>query len=136
MMVLSSIGLAFSIAGLWYVAAEQFIMTSFLIAVIGFLVFGPQMLVGLAAAEFVSKKAASTSNGFAGCLAYLGAAMAGYPLGVITDIWGWQVFLAILVVCSILAALVLFPIWSVRTGHPTEEKPKEIPSLVPGTAVR
>lgn len=136
MMVLSSIGLAFSIVGLWYVAADQFIMTSCLVGVIGFLVFGPQMLVGLAAAEFVSKKAASTSNGFAGCLAYLGAAMAGYPLGVITDIWGWQVFLAILVVCSILAALVLFPIWSVRTGHPTEEKSEEIPSLVPGTAVQ
>lgn len=115
LMVLSSAGLIFSVMGLWYLQSGSFISASLLIAAIGFLVFGPQMLVGLAAAEFVDKKAASTSNGFVGCFAYLGAAMAGYPLGKITDIFGWYSFIITLVLCSIFTLLVLLPVWSVKS---------------------
>ena len=46
---------------------------------IGFFIFGPQMLIGMVAAELTHKKAAATSSGFAGCFAYIGAAMAGGP---------------------------------------------------------
>lgn len=115
LMVLSSAGLIFSVMGLWYLEGGNFLAASLLIAGVGFLVFGPQMLVGLAAAEFVDKKAASTSNGFVGCFAYLGAAMAGYPLGKITDIFGWYSFIVTLVLCSTFTLLVLLPVWSVRS---------------------
>ncbi|MBY0378323.1 MAG: MFS transporter, partial [Gammaproteobacteria bacterium] len=56
-----------------------------LAACIGFFVFGPQMLIGLAAVEYVDKKAAGTANGFVGFLGYIGAAVTGYPLGLIID---------------------------------------------------
>ena len=117
--------------GFWYVGPQQFTLTSLIIAAIGFLVFGPQMLVGLAAAEFVSKKAASTSNGFAGCWAYFGAAVAGYPLGKLIDIFGWYWFIVSLVVCSAACVAILLPIWSARAGVSEIE---EQPSLVPTTA--
>ena len=52
--------------------------------VVGFLVFGPQLLIGMSAAELSHKKAAATSNGFVSCISYLGAAAAGYPLGTLT----------------------------------------------------
>jgi len=129
LMVLSAVGLIFAVMGLWYLTPGDFATASLLIAVIGFLVFGPQMLVGLAAAEFVSKKAASTSNGFAGCFAYLGAAVAGYPLGQVAEIYGWYGFVVSLVVCAILTAVILLPIWSVRKGRndgdPAEEVSEE-----------
>jgi OPA family sugar phosphate sensor protein UhpC-like MFS transporter len=117
LMVLSALGLIFAVMGLWYLSPGDFGIASVLVGIIGFLVFGPQMLVGLAAAEFVSKKAASTSNGFAGCFAYLGAAVAGYPLGQVTEIYGWYGFIVTLVVCAILTAVILLPIWSVRKGR-------------------
>jgi sugar phosphate permease len=83
------------------------------------------MLVGLAAAEFVNKKAASTSNGFAGCFANLGAMVAGYPLLKIADLWGWHEFIITLVVCSGAIALILLPIWSVTSTTLAEEKLEE-----------
>ena len=60
---------------------------------IGFFIFGPQMLIGMIAAELPDKKAAATAIGFAGCFAYLGAAIAGGPLGALTEKWGWDGFL-------------------------------------------
>ena len=77
-----------------------------LMSSIGFLIFGPQLLVGLAAAEFVDKKAACTANGFAGCFAYLGAAFTGYPLGRIIDFWGWDGFFLVMLICSCICVLV------------------------------
>lgn len=117
-MVLCSLGLIFAITALWYLGPGQYVLTSFLVALIGFLVFGPQMLVGLASAEFVSKKAASASNGFAGFLGYLGSAVAGWPLGIIIDYWGWWGFFMSMVICSMATMLILLPIWSLKT---TEE---------------
>ena len=73
----------------------------------GFFIFGPQMLIGMAAAELSHKHAAATATGFAGTFAYLGAAAAGAPLGAITKLWGWDSFLIALAVCSAAAALAL-----------------------------
>lgn len=115
LMVFAALGLIFSVMGLWYLKPGNFFMASLLIAWIGFLVFAPQMLVGLAAAEFASKKAASTSNGFVVCFAYLGAAVAGYPLGKLTDWFGWYSFVLALLFCSIITLIVLLPIWSFKT---------------------
>lgn len=115
MMILASLALMFAVAGLWYLNSNAFISASLLIALIGFLVFAPQMLVGLAAAEFVNKKAASTSNGFVGCFAYLGAAVAGYPMGKMTDWLGWSSFVIALILCSALTLLVLLPLWSFKS---------------------
>ncbi len=128
--------LACSIAGLWYISADAVVSTAVLFAIMGFLIFGPQMLVGLAAAEFVSKKAASTSNGFVGCLGALGAAVAGYPLSRITEIWGWYEFMLILIVSSVLAALALFPVWAFKTEHPTDGEKEESSSFAGGTVTR
>lgn len=132
MVVIVSLGLVFAIMGLWYLVPQQYVLTSFLVAVIGFLVFVPQMLVGLAAAEFVNKKAASTSNGFAGFWAYLGAVAAGYPLGKVAEIWGWYAFIVTLTVCSVVIAVILLPIWSVKTGEVEERE--EAPTLFPESA--
>ncbi len=114
-MVLCSAGLMFAVLGFWYIAPGQFILSCVLTTLIGFLVFGPQMLLGLAASEMVSKKAASTSNGFTGCFSYLGAAVAGYPLGKITEVWGWWGFIATLVFCSAAMLVILLPMWSIKT---------------------
>jgi len=131
--ILTSVGLAFAIYGLWFVGSDEIILTSVVMALIGFLVFGPQMLVGLAAAEFVDKKAASTSNGFAGFCANLGAVVAGYPLLKIADLWGWYEFIVTLSACSLVIALILLPMWSVSSStarqmalEPAEELPASI----------
>lgn len=136
LMVISSFASIFAVLGLWYLLPGQFLLTSLLIGGLGFLVFVPQMLGGLAAAEFVSKKAASTSNGFvAGAAAYLGAAMAGFPLGSITQQWGWYGFIATLIACSVISMAVLLPIWSARGGRAVaDEITVPLESSVPDAA--
>jgi len=94
-----------------------------LMASIGFFVFGPQMLIGLAAAEYVDKKAACTANGFVGCWGYAGAAVTGYPLGLIID-YSWGAYYWILVACSLITFLILLPLTFKRdnaaaTVHPS-----------------
>ncbi len=81
----------------------------------GFFIFGPQMLIGLSAAELSHKKAAATATGFAGCFAYLGAAAAGAPLGYLVKLSGWNSYIVTLFVCALLGTLIVLPLWSVKT---------------------
>ncbi len=88
----------------------------------GFFIFGPQMLIGLSAAELSHKKAAATATGFAGCFAYLGAAVAGGPLGALVKMNGWDSYIITLLTCSCLGALIVLPLWYVKTRV---EKPND-----------
>lgn len=72
---------------------------------LGFCIFGPQMLSGLAVAETADLRAVSTATGFAGIFAYSGSAIAGAPLGKILDIYGWAVFFPAIFAASILACI-------------------------------
>lgn len=90
-----------------------------IIFLIGFFIFGPQMLIGIVATEFTHKKAAAASSGFAGCFAYLGAAVAGGPLGSLISIWGWDGFFALLCGCGIVALVLMAPLWSIKTAPET-----------------
>ena len=97
-MVLCSIALIVSIVAFWHTPDNRPVLDGVLMAVIGFFIFGPQMLTGIAAAEFTDTKAAGTATGFVGLVAYLGAAASGYPLGLLAEQGG-------------LALLFLLPWW-------------------------
>lgn len=101
----------------WNCTGNAPILDSILIFSIGLLIFGPQMLIGVAAAELSHKKAAATATGFVGWIAYLGAAMAGYPLGRITQDFGWEGFFIALTACSVISTLLLFPLWNVKSAE-------------------
>lgn len=96
------------------------LIDSIFIFLFGFFIFGPQMLIGMAAAELSHKKATATATGFVGWFAYLGAAAACGPLGAITQAWGWDVYIMTLFACGVLAVLIMLPLWSVKTN------PKEV----------
>lgn len=99
-----------------------------LMFLIGFLIFGPQMLIGMAAAEVSHKKAAGSATGFVGWVAYLGAAFAGYPLSKIAEVWGWNGFFIALGICGAMAVLLLLPLWSIKSN------PKYMEEAKPGNA--
>lgn len=113
--VLFSLGMLVTISLLWCVPPGYPLLDSAAMFAIGIMVFGPQMLIGVAAAEMSHKKAAATATGFAGWFAYAGAAVAGYPLGKITQDLGWEGFFWSLTVCALFAALLLAPLWPVES---------------------
>jgi MFS transporter, OPA family, glycerol-3-phosphate transporter len=73
---------------------------------IGFLIYGPIMIIGLHALDLVPKKAAGTAAGFTGFFGYVfGSAIAGTGVGWIADRWGWQAVFATMVACCVLTIL-------------------------------
>lgn len=119
-MILCGVGLIFSLLGLKYVPMNHIYLDMLLLALIGFFVFGPQMIVGLAAAEFVDKRAAATSNGFAGTMGYFGAAVTGYPMGQLIDTLGWNAFFNSLIISSGMILVMLIPLWPKRRDESLE----------------
>ena len=77
---------------------------------VGFFVFGPQMLIGLAAVECGHKAAAGSITGFLGLFAYLGAALAGWPLSLVIERYGWPGMFSLLSVAAVLMGLLLMPL--------------------------
>ncbi len=84
---------------------------------IGFLIYGPIMIIGLHALDLVPKKAAGTAAGFIGFFGYVfGSAIAGSGVGWIADRWGWNGVFVAMVACCILTI-----VFSAMTlGHKAE----------------
>jgi len=70
---------------------------------IGFLIYGPIMIIGLQSLDLVPKKAAGTAAGFTGLFGYVfGSSIAGTGVGWIADRWGWGGVFATMVACCLL----------------------------------
>jgi OPA family sugar phosphate sensor protein UhpC-like MFS transporter len=109
--------MAISLTLFWLIPAGYPVLDSIAMFMVGFAIFGPQMLIGVAAAELSHKKAAATSTGFIGCFAYMGAASAGYPFGRMVDLLGWEGLFFGMGACAILATVFLSPMWHVTRGE-------------------
>lgn len=99
----------------WSFAGTHYVLDCSLLFAVGFFIFGPQMLIGVAVAELSHPNAAGTSTGFSGWFGYVGGAIAGYPLGRFIDDHGWNNFFLLLCGCAFLAFLVLIPLWNKKT---------------------
>jgi OPA family sugar phosphate sensor protein UhpC-like MFS transporter len=99
---------------LWSVPKGLPLVDACALFLLGFSTFGPQMLIGMAAAELAPKEAASTSTGFVGLWAYLGAACAGLPIGKIAQEFGWHGFFYAMIACCAISILVLLPMWGLQ----------------------
>lgn len=70
---------------------------------IGFLIYGPIMIIGLHALDLVPKKAAGTAAGFTGFFGYVfGSAIAGTGVGWIAKHFDWHGVFITMVACCIL----------------------------------
>lgn len=74
--------------------------------IIGFLIYGPVMLIGVHALDLVPKKAAGTAAGLTGLFGYLGGALfANIAMGYVVDAWGWDGGFVVLIASCVLAIL-------------------------------
>ena len=85
-------------------------VTNVAMAAIGFLIYGPVMLIGVSALDLVPKKAAGTA-GFTGLFGYLlgSAVFANIGMGYIFEHFGWDGgFILLLSACAVTVVLMLF----------------------------
>ena len=87
----------------WFNPAGNPMVDMAALVAIGFLIYGPVMLIGLYALELAPKKAAGTAAGLTGLFGYLGGAVAANALlGYTVDIFGWDGgFLVIVLACGL-----------------------------------
>ena len=79
---------------------------------IGFLIYGPVMLIGVHALDLVPKKAAGTAAGLTGLFGYLGGALfANAAMGYVVDAWGWNGGFMVLMASCVLAIVFTALTW-------------------------
>lgn len=89
---------------------------------IGFLVYGPIMMIGLHSLDLVPKKAAGTAAGLTGFFGYVfGSAIAGTGVGWIADHWGWNGVFTTMVVCCVLTMFFV----ALTLGHRAQSATRE-----------
>ncbi|EPL5634091.1 TPA: MFS transporter family glucose-6-phosphate receptor UhpC [Proteus mirabilis] len=110
MILLFSLGLFIAVTALWLMPIHHYALLAAFFFSIGFFVFGPQMLIGLAATEYCHKNAAGTVTGYLGLYAYLGAAIAGWPLSQVMAHYGWTGMFVLLTSAAALMGLLLMPL--------------------------
>lgn len=95
---------------------------------IGFLIYGPIMIIGLQSLDLVPKKAAGTAAGFTGFFGYaFGSAISGSGVGWIADHFDWGGVFTTMVVCCLLT--IFFS--ALTLGHKAQSAARVPPG--PGT---
>lgn len=96
----------------WQNPAGNIMVDNIALIAIGFLIYGPVMLIGVQALDLVPKKAAGTAAGFTGLFGYLGGALfANIALGYVVDHFGWDGGFYILIASCVLSIILAASTW-------------------------
>ncbi|MCI7718544.1 phosphoglycerate transporter protein PgtP [[Pasteurella] aerogenes] len=85
------VGVLIAIIIYWKNPAGNPLVDNICLVAIGFLIYGPVMMIGLQAADLVPRVATGTATGLTGLFGYLlGSASAGWVMGKLVDLYGWD----------------------------------------------
>lgn len=96
----------------WQNPAGNPMIDNIALIAIGFLIYGPVMLIGAQALDLVPKKAAGTAAGLTGLFGYLGGALfANIAMGYVVDAWGWDGGFGVLIGACVLSIFFVLLTW-------------------------
>lgn len=88
----------------------------------GFCIYGPQALIGIAASNLATKRAAATAAGFTGLFGYASTAVSGLGFGYLVQTYGWDKSFLVLIAAGIVGTLVFAMAWKAKaTGYDDEK---------------
>jgi phosphoglycerate transporter family protein len=79
-----------SILLFWKGDGQSRLVNMFFLCAAGFFIYGPQALVGIAAANLATKRAAATAGGLTGLFGYASTLLSGWGLGKLVELYGWD----------------------------------------------
>ena len=100
------------------------------LGMVGFFIYGPQALIGIAAANQATKSAAATANGVTGIFGYLSTFVSGLGIGAMVD-WvnkvnpgqGWNYVFLMMIAMAVVGMLIFMLMWRAKaTGYDTDEQ--------------
>lgn len=80
----------------------------------GFCIYGPQALIGIAAANQATKHAAATANGLTGLFGYASTLVSGVGLGYVAQHYGWNLAYVGILVMALVGMAVFLLMWGAR----------------------
>ncbi|MFC1606016.1 glycerol-3-phosphate transporter [Pseudomonadota bacterium] len=96
----------------WFNPPGQPAVDMAMLIAIGFLIYGPVMLIGVHALDLAPKKAAGTAAGFTGLFGYVGGAVsANIVIGALVDRYGWDAGFALIAFACTAAIVLLALSW-------------------------
>ena len=78
----------------------------------GFCIYGPQALIGIAAANQATKRAAATANGFTGLFGYASVIVSGVGVGAMAQHVGWNLIYVLMVAISVIGMGIFLLMWN------------------------
>ncbi len=95
---------------LFFVPKGQVLVMCLIFTALGF-VYGPQLLVAVAAADFATKVASSSAVGLTGLFGYLGAGFCGITTGILVDKFGWDGAIWLYASSAVVGCILLATTW-------------------------
>lgn len=86
-----------------------------ILAIAGFLLYGPQALLGVTASNHATKRAASTAVGLIGLMSYLSTIITGYVFGSLADKFGgWHWIFISMGALAVVGTVLIASIWNIK----------------------
>ncbi len=101
-----------TLAIVFYWQSESLLIINISLIAVGFLIYGPVMLIGVHALDLVPKKAAGTAAGLTGLFGYMGGALfANIAMGYIVEHFDWNAGFKVLIGSSLVSIVLLTLTW-------------------------
>lgn len=96
-------------------STPQYIMI-FVLAMAGFFIYGPQALIGIAAANQATNRASATANGLVGIFGYASGLVSGIGVGVMMDLTNnnWDIVFGGMIAIAIIGMFVFISMWGAK----------------------
>ena len=105
-------GAAAAIAAFWLVPPTMPLVVKLLpFMMIGFFIYGPQALLGVATTQQATPRAAGVAGGFVGIFSYASTILSGIGFGFVAQQWGWNAAYATIFAAALVGGGVLLLMW-------------------------
>jgi phosphoglycerate transporter family protein len=98
----------------WMLPGQSVIVNTMLLCAAGFFIYGPQCLVGIAAANLATKRAAATAVGLTGLFGYASTVVSGVGIGMLVDKLGWDAGFLMFVAAALVGGLLFAACWPAK----------------------
>lgn len=89
---------------------------------IGFFIYGPQALLGIAAANQATNRASATANGILGIFGYASTLISGVGFGYVAQHYGWNGAYIVMLAMAMMGVLSLLTMWSAKADGYDEKE--------------
>ena len=132
--VFCMVGAALFMTIFWLIpGSAQTVLLFIALAFAGFFIYGPQALIGIAAANQATKKAAATANGVTGMFGYASVLVSGWGLGKISELYGWDPVYQIVIGIAVVGILIFLTMWKAGADGYDLDPETEATAIIEGT---